>query len=42
MSNNITAFALGLKSAYEGEQTILSMNNFAQDDTLQFYPFTYE
>jgi hypothetical protein len=40
-SNNITQFALDLKSAYEGEHTIfglLSLANLAQDDVLQFYP----
>jgi hypothetical protein len=39
--NNVTAFALDLKSAYEGEHTIfvlLSLANLAQDDVLQFHP----
>jgi hypothetical protein len=43
MSNNITAFVLGLKTTYEGEHTsfgLLSLANFAQDDVLQFLPFT--
>jgi hypothetical protein len=43
MSNNITAFVLGLKSTYEGQHTIfglLSLANFVWDDVLQFYPFT--
>jgi hypothetical protein len=45
MSNNITAFVLGLKSACKGEHTIfdlLSLANLAQDDVLQFHPFTCE
>jgi hypothetical protein len=44
-SNNITALALDLKSAYEGEYTIfglLSLTNLAQDDIVQFHPFTCE
>jgi hypothetical protein len=43
-SNNIAAFALDLKSACEGEHTIfaLSLANLAQDDVLQFHPFTCE
>jgi hypothetical protein len=44
-SNNIAAFALDLKSTYEGEHTIfglLSLADLAQDDVLQFHPFTYE
>jgi hypothetical protein len=43
MSNNITAFVLGLKSVYEGEYTIfglLILANFALDDVLYFHPFT--
>jgi hypothetical protein len=43
MSNNITAFVLDLKSAYEGEHTmfgLLSLANFIEDDVLQFHPFT--
>jgi hypothetical protein len=39
MSNNITAFVLGLYSAYEREHAIcglLSLANFASDDVLQF------
>jgi hypothetical protein len=43
MSNIITEFILGLKSTYEGEHTIfglLSLANLAQDDVLQFHPFT--
>jgi hypothetical protein len=42
-SNHITVFALDLKSTYEGEHTIfglLSLDNLAQDDLLQFHPFT--
>jgi hypothetical protein len=42
-SNQVAIFALDLKSAYEGEHTIiglLSLANLAQDDVLQFYPFT--
>jgi hypothetical protein len=44
-SNNITAFALDLKSEYEGEHTIfglLSLANLAQDNVLQFHLFTCE
>jgi hypothetical protein len=44
-SDNITAFALDLKSTYEGEHTIfgiLRLANLAQDDVLQFHPFTCE
>jgi hypothetical protein len=36
-------FALDLKSAYEGEEMIfglLGLANLAQDDVLQFHPFT--
>jgi hypothetical protein len=43
--SNITAFALDLKSAYEGKHTIfglLSLANLAQDDVLQFHPFTWQ
>jgi hypothetical protein len=43
-SNNIAAFALALKSAYEREHTIfdlLHLANLAQDD-LQFHPFICE
>jgi hypothetical protein len=42
-SNNIAAFALDLKSTYEGEHTIfglLSQADPAQNDVLQFQPFT--
>jgi hypothetical protein len=44
-SNNITAFVLDLKSAYEGEHMIfglLSLANLTQDDGLEFHPFTCE
>jgi hypothetical protein len=44
-SNHIAVFALELKSAYEGEHMIigfLNLANFAQDDVLQFHPFTWE
>jgi hypothetical protein len=44
-SNHIAAFALDLKSAYEGEHVIfglLSLTNLAQNDVLQLYPFTCE
>jgi hypothetical protein len=43
MTNNITAFILGLKSAYEGEHMIfglLSLDNFTYVDVLQLYAFT--
>jgi hypothetical protein len=43
--NNIAAFALDLKSTYEGEHMIiglLSQANLAPDDVLQFHPFTCE
>jgi hypothetical protein len=44
-SNNITVFALDLKSAYEGEHMIfglMSLANLAQDDsTLFLYPFPF-
>jgi hypothetical protein len=42
-SNHIAAFALDLKSAYEGEDMIfglLSLSNLAQNDVLQVHPFT--
>jgi hypothetical protein len=42
MSNNITAFVLGLEATYEGEHGtfgLLSLANFASDDLLQFHPF---
>jgi hypothetical protein len=44
-SNNIAVFALDLKSTYEEEHKIfglLSLVNLAQNDVLQFHPFTYE
>jgi hypothetical protein len=44
-SNHIAAFALDLKSAYEGEHTIfglLSLADLTQNDILQFHPFTCE
>jgi hypothetical protein len=44
-SNPLVVFALGLKSAYEGEHTIfglLSLANLTQNDVLQFHPFTSE
>jgi hypothetical protein len=44
-SDNIGVFALDLKSAYEGEHTILglmSLANLAQNDVLQFHLFTWE
>jgi hypothetical protein len=44
-SKNIAAFALDLKAAYEGEHTIiglLSLADLAQNDVLQFHPFTYK
>jgi hypothetical protein len=44
-SNNIAAFALDLKSTYEGEHMIfgpLSLINLTQNDVLQFHPFTSE
>jgi hypothetical protein len=44
VSNNIAAFALDLKSTYEGEHMIfglLSLANLAQDDVLQFHPFSF-
>jgi hypothetical protein len=40
-SNNIAAFALDLKSTYEGEHMIfgfLSLDNLAENDVLQFHP----
>jgi hypothetical protein len=42
-SNNIAVFALDLKSAYEREHRIvglLSLADLAQNDVLQFHPFT--
>jgi hypothetical protein len=42
-SNHIAAFALDLKSTYEGEYMIfglLSLANLAHNDALQFHPFT--
>jgi hypothetical protein len=42
-SNHIAAFALDLNSTYEGEHTIfglLNLANLAQNDILQFHPFT--
>jgi hypothetical protein len=42
-SNSVAAFALDLKSAYEGEHKIfglLGLANLAQNDVLQFHPFT--
>jgi hypothetical protein len=44
-SNFLVVFALDLKSAYEGEHTtfgLLGLANLAQDDVLQFHPFTCE
>jgi hypothetical protein len=44
-SYNIAAFALDLKSTYEGEHMIfglLNLAHLAQYDVLQFHPFTYE
>jgi hypothetical protein len=38
----MTAFALDLKSTYEGEHTIfglLSLANLAEDDVLKYHPF---
>jgi hypothetical protein len=43
-SNNIAAFALDLKSAYEGEHKtfgLLSLANLVQNDVLQFHSFTW-
>jgi hypothetical protein len=43
MYNNIAAFALDLKTTYEGVHMLfglLSLANLAQDDVLQFHPFT--
>jgi hypothetical protein len=45
MAHNITAFALGLQSAHEGEHVafgLLNLANFTSDDVLQFHPFTFE
>jgi hypothetical protein len=42
-SNHIAAFALDLKSAYEGEYTIfglLSLADLSQNDVHQFHLFT--
>jgi hypothetical protein len=42
-SNNIAVFTLDLKSAYEGEHTILallSLANLAQNDIIQYHLFT--
>jgi hypothetical protein len=42
-SSYIATFALDLKSTYEGEHTIfglLSLANLAQNNVLQFHPFT--
>jgi hypothetical protein len=42
-SNHIATFALDLKSTYEGEHMIfglLSLADLAQNDVLQFHPFT--
>jgi hypothetical protein len=44
-SNNISAFALDLESAYEEEHMIfglLNLANLTQDDVLQFHPFTHK
>jgi hypothetical protein len=44
-TTHIAAFALDLKSACEGEYTtfgLLSLADFAQNDVLQFHPFTYK
>jgi hypothetical protein len=43
MSNNITGFVLGLKSAYEGEHASfghLGLTKFTYVDFLQMHPFT--
>jgi hypothetical protein len=43
--NHIVAFALDLKSTYEGEHMVfglLSLAYLAQDDVLEFHPFTCE
>jgi hypothetical protein len=45
MSNTITAFVLGLKSACDGKRMsfgLLSLAKFAQDDVLQLHPFICE
>jgi hypothetical protein len=42
-ANRTAIFALDLKSAYEEERTtfgLLSLANLAQNDVLQFHPFT--
>jgi hypothetical protein len=44
-SNNIAVFALDQKCTYEGEYAIfglLSLGYLAQNDVLQFHPFTWE
>jgi hypothetical protein len=44
-SNHIAAFALDLKSTYEGEHMIFgpqSLATIAQNDVLQFNPFTFK
>jgi hypothetical protein len=41
----MAAFALDLMSAYEGEHMIfglLGLADLAQNDVLQFHPFTYK
>jgi hypothetical protein len=43
--SHIVVFAIDLKSAYEAEYMIiglLSLANFAQNNVLQFHPFTWE
>jgi hypothetical protein len=43
-SNHIAVFAQDLKSAYEGKHGIfglLSLADLAQNDVLQFHPFTW-
>jgi hypothetical protein len=43
-SSALVVFALDLKSAYEGEHMIfglLGLANLAQDDVMQFHPFTW-
>jgi hypothetical protein len=44
-SNHIAVFALDQKSTYEGEHmlfSLLSLANLAQNDVLQFHPFSCE
>jgi hypothetical protein len=44
-SNPLDVFALDLKSTYEGEHMIfglLGLANLAEDDVLQFHPFTWK